>query len=213
MFNYKKSIKILKILYKIFIITFLISILKNAIVLATGQPQIPTANVRKINTSTEEYYTSVYIAITILFITINVMVTNFIAMVYQKKTNNKVSKVSKIILIICILLMIFSIILPNMVALIFGKTRTVYLGGSGEPISYFTVEACYGLLLILLICLIILGIIMIYQKIKYKKLSTIQKYITLSCAIVCVMLIIEYSCMKLLADNTFFNGIDISIYY
>ena len=52
MFNYKKSIKILKILYKIFIITFLISILKNAIVLATGQPQIPTANVRKINTST-----------------------------------------------------------------------------------------------------------------------------------------------------------------
>ena len=101
MFNYKKSIKIFKILYKIFIITFLISILKNAIVLATDQPQIPTANVREINTSTEEYYTSVYIAITILFITINVMVTNFIAMVYQKKTNNKVSKVSKIILIIC----------------------------------------------------------------------------------------------------------------
>lgn len=213
MFNYKGNIKISKILSKIFIITFLISILKNAIVLATGQPKIPTANVRKMNTCTEEYYISVYIALTILFITINVMVANFIAMAYQKKTNNKVSKASKIILIICILLMIFSIILPNMVALIFGKTRIVYLGWSGEPISYFAVEACYGLLLILFICLIIQEIIMIYQKIKYKKLSTIKKYITLSCAIVSIMLIIEYSCMKLLADNTFFNGIDISIYY
>ena len=194
----QKNKKILmKVLYILLIIIF-INILLSASARASSSPMIPTVPYKEVETYTDEYYRVTYISLGFLYLAINTIIVNLIFIKYQKRNGNKIRKANKYIMIISLILIIISLIIPNVFGSIFGKTEIrkiqTNLSSPTELIDTveYIVKITYTLLFELsLVSLIILSIIMIYQKIKHKKVKSIIKCISIICLIMCIILFIE----------------------
>lgn len=194
----QKNKKILmKVLYILLIIIF-INILLSASARASSSPMIPTVPYKEVETYTDEYYRVTYISLGFLYLAINTIIVNLIFIKYQKRNGNKIRKANKYIMIISLILIIISLIIPNVFGSIFGKTEIrkiqTNLSSPTELIDTveYIVKTTYTLLFELsLVSLIILSIIMIYQKIKYKKAKPIIKCFSIICLIMCIILFIE----------------------
>ena len=126
------------------------------------------------------------------------IVVNLISIIYKKRKGNKIRKTNKYIIIISLILIVTSLIIPNIIGSIFGKTeiRKIQTNLSSptelvDTVEYAVEIAFYLLFEVSLVSLFILSIIMIYQKIKHKKVKSIIKCISIICLIMCIILFIE----------------------
>ena len=196
--NYLEKQKILMKVFNILLIIIFINILLSNNVRASSGPIIPTVPYKEVETYTIEYYRAVYVAVGLFYFAINLIVVNLISIIYKKRKGNKIRKTNKYIIIISLILIVTSLIIPNIIGSIFGKTeiRKIQTNLSSptelvDTVEYAVEIAFYLLFELSLVSLIILSIIMIYQKIKYKKAKPIIKCFSIICLIMCIILFIE----------------------
>lgn len=199
--NNLNETKVKKILIKVFnilLIIIFINILLSTNARASSGPMIPTVPFKEVETYADEYYRSVYISLGLFYLAINMIIVNLISIIYQKRKGNKVRKANKCILVISFILIVLSLIIPNIIGSIFGKTqiRKIQTNLSSptelvDTVEYAVKITYYLLFEVSLVSLFILSIIMIYQKIKYKKVKSIIKWISIICLIMCIILYIE----------------------
>lgn len=199
--NCLNKTKVKKLLIKVFdilLIIIFINILLSNNVRASSGPIIPTVPYKEVETYTIEYYRAVYVAVGLFYFAINLIVVNLISIIYKKRKGNKIRKTNKYIIIISLILIVTSLIIPNIIGSIFGKTeiRKIQTNLSSptelvDTVKYAVEIAFYLLFEVSLVSLFILSIIMIYQKIKHKKVKSIIKCISIICLIMCIILFIE----------------------
>ena len=199
--NNLNETKVKKILIKVFnilLIIIFINILLSTNARASSGPMIPTVPFKEVETYADEYYRSVHISLGLFYLAINMIIVNLISIIYQKRKENKVRKANKCILVISFILIVLSLIIPNIIGSIFGKTqiRKIQTNLSSptelvDTVEYAVEIAFYLLFEVSLVSLFILSIIMIYQKIKHKKVKSIIKCISIICLIMCIILFIE----------------------
>lgn len=199
--NYLEKQKNKKILMKVFnilLIIIFINILLSASARASSSPMLPTVPYKEVETYTDEYYRVTYISLGFLYLAINTIIVNLISIIYQKRKCNKIRKANKYVMVISLTLIVLSLIIPNIIGSIFGKTEIreiqTNLSSPTELVDTveYAVKIAYTLLFELsLVSMLILSIIIIYQKIKYKKVKSIMKCISIICFIMCIILLIE----------------------
>ena len=199
--NNLNETKVKKILIKVFnilLIIIFINILLSTNARASSGPMIPTVPFKEVETYADEYYRSVYISLGLFYLAINMIIVNLISIIYQKRKGNKVRKANKCILVISFILIVLSLIIPNIIGSIFGKTqiRKIQTNLSSptelvDTVEYAVKITYYLLFEVSLVSLFILSIIMIYQKIKHKKVKSIIKCISIICLIMCIISYIE----------------------
>lgn len=199
--NCLNKTKVKKLLIKVFnilLIIIFINILLSNNVRASSGSIIPTVPYKEVETYTIEYYRAVYVAVGFFYFAINLIVVNLISIIYKKRKGNKIRKTNKYIIIISLILIVTSLIIPNIIGSIFGKTeiRKIQTNLSSptelvDTVEYAVEIAFYLLFEVSLVSLFILSIIMIYQKIKHKKVKSIIKCISIICLIMCIILFIE----------------------
>ena len=199
--NCLNKTKVKKLLIKVFdilLIIIFINILLSNNVRASRGPIIPTVPYKEVETYTIEYCRAVYVAVGLFYFAINLIVVNLISIIYKKRKGNKIRKTNKYIIIISLILIVTSLIIPNIIGSIFGKTeiRKIQTNLSSptelvDTVEYAVEIAFYLLFEVSLVSLFILSIIMIYQKIKHKKVKSIIKCISIICLIMCIILFIE----------------------